>query len=141
IRGCTHPRHRRLVPGLASPPSRRRRETSVERTALAHAPCGVCVKLSSMKQKGPRSNAREGRCCTKLSTRCSSDTCAAVDVGHVQAALALGRVFPPPATGAFVLAGTRGTGAGFAANGDEAAFVQLVGGDAVGANVIPGFVK
>src|SRR5690606_33702194 len=24
-----------------------------------------------MKQKGPRSSAREGRCCTKLSTRCS----------------------------------------------------------------------
>src|SRR5690606_38393893 len=47
----------------------------------------------------------------------------------------------PPATGAFVLAGTRGTGAGFAANGDEAAFVQLVGGDAVGANVVPGFVE
>src|SRR5690606_7573173 len=70
IRGCPHPRHRRLVEGLASPPSRRRRETSVERTALAHAPCGVCVKPSSMKQKGPRSNAREGRCCTKLSTRC-----------------------------------------------------------------------
>src|SRR5690606_10512869 len=61
----------RPVPGLTSPSSRRRRKTSVERIALAHAPCGVCVKLSSMKQKGPRSNAREGRCCTKLSTRCS----------------------------------------------------------------------
>src|SRR5690606_14446863 len=72
IRGCTHPRILRPVPGLTSPSSRRRRKTSVERIALAHAPCGVCVKLSSMKQKGPRSNAREGRCCTKLSTRCNA---------------------------------------------------------------------
>ena len=43
----------------------------MERRALAHAPCGACVKLSSVKQKGLRSNAREGRCCSKLSTRCS----------------------------------------------------------------------
>src|SRR5690606_8131350 len=63
---------RQRWPRSSSPSSRRRRKTSVERIALAHAPCGVCVKLSSMKQKGPRSNAREGRCCTKLSTRCST---------------------------------------------------------------------
>src|SRR5690606_31993084 len=74
IRGsCTYPRRLRPVPGLTSPSSRRRRKTSVERIALAHAACGVCVKLSSMKQKGPRSNAREGRCCTKLSTRCRAN--------------------------------------------------------------------
>ena len=30
------------------------------------------MKLSSMKQKGLPSDAREGRCCPELSTRCSS---------------------------------------------------------------------
>src|SRR6188768_3827623 len=69
---CTHPRRLRPALGLTSPRSTRRRKTSVERRALAHAPCGACVKLSSVKQKGLRSNAREGRCCSKLSTRCSA---------------------------------------------------------------------
>ena len=69
-RGVTHPEGLRPAPGLTSPRSTRRRKTSVERRALAHAPCGACVKLSSVKQKGLRSNAREGRCWQKLSTRC-----------------------------------------------------------------------
>src|SRR6187200_1365065 len=42
-------------------------QTSVERRAPAHTRCGGCVKLSSVKQKGLRSEARGGRCYTKLS--------------------------------------------------------------------------
>src|SRR5690606_3125726 len=54
------------VPGRCSAPCSPTRQLGTD------APCGVCVKLFSMKQKGPRSNVREGRCCRKLSTRCSA---------------------------------------------------------------------
>src|SRR5438552_2156601 len=46
--------------------------------------------------------------------------------GDVQAALALRCLFPPPASGALVLAGARRTGARLAADRNEAAVVQLV---------------
>src|SRR5690606_28743080 len=48
-----------------------------------------------------------------------------------------GRVFPPPTTGALVLAGQHGAGAGLAANADHPALVQRVIGDLEGADRVP----
>ena len=55
----------------------------------------------------------------------------------VQAALFLGLIFPPPAAFALVLAWKNRPGAGFAADGDEAAIMQGIVGNVILANIVP----
>ncbi|KKM74839.1 hypothetical protein LCGC14_1396260, partial [marine sediment metagenome] len=55
----------------------------------------------------------------------------------VQAALLVLRVLPPPASGADVIAGLDGAGAGSAADAGEAAVMEEVVGDVTGADVFP----